>query len=205
MIAQATARALLLTAAAVVGAGCGSSPPIAAAGTAAPRALEYKIGPGDQLNIFVFSRPELSLNVPVRPDGLISTPLVEDMKAAGKTPSELARDMEARLAEFVRSPKVNVIVMSFRGELSEQIRVAGQGAAKPQALAHRSNMTLLDVMIEVGGLSEFAAGNRAKIVRRIDGKDVEIKIRLGDLMDGDVRHNIPVLPGDVIIIPESRF
>jgi polysaccharide export outer membrane protein len=196
--------AVALAVATVVG--CGSAPPQPVpSSAAAPSTPEYKIGPGDQLQVFVFNRPELTTSIPVRPDGLISTPLVEDMPAAGKTPTQLARDVEVRLAEYVRSPKVNIIVTSFKGELSEQIRVAGQGAAKPQALAYRSNMTLLDVMIEVGGLSEFAAGNRARIVRQIDGKNVDIKVRLQDLMEGDIRHNVPVMPGDVIIIPESRF
>jgi polysaccharide biosynthesis/export protein len=166
---------------------------------------EYRIGPGDQLNVFVFNQPDLSIAVPVRPDGLISTPLVENMQAAGKTPSELARDMEKKLAEYVRSPSVNVIVTGFVGNYGDQVRVVGQ-AANPQALPYRSGMTLLDVMIAVGGLGEFAAGNRARLIRRVDGKTTEMRVRLDDLLnDGDIRANIQVQPGDVLIIPESRF
>lgn len=171
-----------------------------------PEQAEYRIGPGDQLNVFVFNQPELSINVPVRPDGLISTPLVEDLQAAGKTPSELARDMEKKLAEYVRSPSVNVIVTGFVGNYGDQVRVVGQ-AANPQALPYRSGMTVLDVMIAVGGLGQFAAGNRARLVRRgADGKTTEMRVRLDDLLnDGDIKANLQVQPGDVLIIPESRF
>jgi polysaccharide export outer membrane protein len=189
-------------------AACGSGPatvedPKPQAG--AEQQNEYRIGPGDQLNVFVFNQPDLSMAVPVRPDGLISTPLVEDMPAAGKTPSELARDMEKKLAEFIRSPSVNVIVTGFVGNYGDQVRVVGQ-AANPQALPYRSGMTLLDVMIAVGGLGEFAAGNRARLIRRVDGKVVETRVRLDDLLnDGDIRANMQVQPGDVLIIPESRF
>lgn len=166
---------------------------------------EYHIGPGDKLNIFVFNEPTLSIEVPVRPDGLISTPLVENLQAAGRTPSELAREMEKKLAEFIRSPSVNVIVTGFVGNYGDQVRVVGQ-AANPQALPYRSGMTVLDVMIAVGGLGKFAAGNRARLVRRVDGKNTEMRVRLDDLLnDGDIRANIQVLPGDVLIIPESRF
>lgn len=166
---------------------------------------EYRIGAGDALNVFVFNHPDLSRDVPVRPDGFISTPLVEDMHAAGKTPTELARDMEKALADYVRSPKVNIIVTTFVGGFGDQVRVVGQ-AARPQALPYRSGMTVLDVVIAVGGLAEFAAGNRAKLVRRIDGKEVTYKVKLDDLIHkGDITANIPVRPGDVLIIPESRF
>jgi len=169
------------------------------------RPAEYRIGSGDQLNIYVWNHPELSLSVPVRPDGLISTPLVEGVVAAGKTPTELASDLEERLKEYVRGPKVNVIVTNFVGALSDQIRVVGQ-ATKPQSLPYRANITLLDVMISVGGLAEFAAGNRARLVREIDGKSVSIPLRLKDLLNGgDMTANIPLRPGDVIIIPQSRF
>ncbi len=171
--------------------------------TAAP--IEYRIGPGDALNIFVWNHPELSGNVPVRPDGLISTPLVENIPASGKTPSELSREIETRLSEYVRSPKVNVIVTTFVGALADQIRVVGQ-ATKPQSLPYRANLTVLDVMIQVGGLAEYAAGNRARLIRTVDGKVVEIPVRLNDLLNrGDIKANIPVLPGDVLMIPESRF
>jgi polysaccharide export outer membrane protein len=168
-------------------------------------APEYRIGPGDALNVYVFNQPELSITVQVRPDGLISTPLVENMSAAGKTPSQLGRDIEGVLAEYVRSPKVNIIVTSFVGTYGDQIRVVGQ-AAHPQALAYRNGMTLLDVMITVGGLGEFASGNRAHIVRRDGDKQLEIKVRLDDLINkGDIDANVAMLPGDVLIIPQSRF
>jgi len=167
--------------------------------------IEYHIGPGDKLNIFVFNQPDLSIEVPVRPDGLISTPLVEDMQAAGKTPSELARDMEKKLSEYIRSPSVNVIVTGFVGNYGDQVRVVGQ-AAHPQALPYRSGMTVLDVMIAVGGLGESAAGNRARLIRRVNGQNTETRVRLDDLLnDGDIRANMQVQPGDVLIIPESRF
>ena len=168
-------------------------------------AAEYRVGPGDALSVYVWNHPELSRDVPVRPDGRISTPLVDDLVAAGKTPSQLARDLEARLSEYVRSPTVNIIVTKAEGALGDQVRVLGQ-AAKPQALPYRDGMTLLDVMIAVGGLAEFAAGNRAKISRHVGDKIVEIRVRLKDLVkDGDTSANIPIYPGDVLIIPESRF
>jgi polysaccharide export outer membrane protein len=166
---------------------------------------EYRIGPGDQLSVFVFNHPELGVAIPVRPDGLISIPLAENVTAAGRTPSQLARDLEAKLAEYVRSPKVNVIVTSFQGSLADQIRVVG-AAAKPQSLPYRANMTVLDVMIAVGGLGPFAAGNRAEIIRREGDKQVKTRVRLDDLLnDGDISANVAMLPGDVLIIPESRF
>ena len=165
----------------------------------------YVIGPGDSLQVFVWGHNELSTNVQVRPDGEISTPLVEDMRAAGKTPTELARAVEAELSEYVRSPTVTIIVQQFVGTYARQIRVVGQ-AAQPQALSYRTGMTLLDVMIEVGGLSEFASGNRAKIVRRRDGQEMTIKVRINDLLNkGDMDENVEMMPGDVLIIPESVF
>jgi polysaccharide biosynthesis/export protein len=197
---------VFLAALGVALAGCGS-----AAGPAIPDGAqrstgqEYLIGPGDGLNIFVWRNPELSSTIPVRPDGKISTPLVEDMVAAGKTPSQLARDLETALAKYVRSPQVNVIVTSFVGAASEQIRVVGQ-ATNPQSIAFRAGMTLLDVMIAVGGLTEFAAGNRAKVLRRAGDGTVEMRVRLDDLLnDGNIKQNIAMAPGDVVIIPESRF
>jgi len=166
---------------------------------------EYRIGPGDAVQIFVWDHADLSTGVAVRPDGKISTPLVEDLQAAGKTPTELARDIEAVLSEYVRSPVVTVIMQGFQGEAAQQVRVVGQ-AAEPAAVPYRQGMTVLDVMIEVGGLSEFAAGNRSKIVRKVDGESVEIRVRLDDLLnDGRIQENIRVLPGDVLIIPESFF
>lgn len=167
---------------------------------------DYLIGPGDTLRVFVWRNPEISATVPVRPDGKISTPLVEDMVAVGKSPSRLARDIETVLMEYIKSPKVNVIVEQFVGTFGEQIRVVGQ-ATEPKALPYRESMTLLDVMIEVGGLTPFAAGNRARVVRKMaDGTTDEIKVRLDDLLNrGSIDQNIAVQPGDVVIIPESVF
>jgi polysaccharide export outer membrane protein len=166
--------------------------------------VEYIIGPGDILQVFVWRNPELSMSVPVRPDGKISTPLVEDIVAVGKTPSQLARDMEKVLAEYVRSPQVNVIVSAPVSTFS-QVKIIGQ-VAKPQALPFREGITALDAVLAVGGLAPFAAGNRAKIVRNEDGKQREVKIRLDDLVNkGDMRQNLTLRPGDVLVVPESRF
>ena len=165
----------------------------------------YLIGPGDSLSVFVWGNPDLSASVPVRPDGKITTPLVEDVEASGKTPTQLARDMEQRLSRYVKNPVVTVTVSSFIGRYSEQVRVIGE-AAKPQALNYRENMTVLDVLIEVGGLTEYAAGNRAKIVRVVNGEQKKIRARLYDLIKkGDISANITMKPGDILIIPESWF
>ena len=175
-----------------------------AAAPASDSANQYLIGPGDQLQVFVWRNPELSTTVPVRPDGKISTPLVENMTAVGKTPSQLARDMETVLAEFVRSPKVNIIVTTPVSAFS-QVKVVGQ-VARPQALAYREGMTVLDVVLAVGGLDEFASGNRAKIVRLEDGKQKELRVRLGDLLNkGDMKQNVNMKPGDVLVVPQSMF
>lgn len=185
------------------GVGCGSVPTGTA--VAQPARNEYLIGPGDTIQVFVFNHPELSVTVPVRPDGLVSTPLVEDIRAVGQTPTALARAIETKLAEFVRSPTVNVIVTQFVGEFQAQVRVVGQ-ASNPQALSYRNGMTLLDVMIAVGGLNEFASGNRAKLIRQGPDGPTEISVRLKDLLnDGKIEANMPVQPGDVLIIPESVF
>lgn len=166
---------------------------------------EYLIGPGDSLQVFVFGHPDLSVTVPVRPDGRVTTPLIEDLEAVGKTPSQLAREMEQILAEFIRTPKVNVIPQQFVGTFANQIRVLGQ-ATQPQALPYRDKMTLLDVMTEVGGLTKFAAGNRAKVVRTVNGETTEIRVRLNDLLNrGKMKQNMPMQPGDVVIIPEAIF
>src|SRR5690349_18486596 len=168
-------------------------------------AANYLIGPGDVLQIFVFGQPELSVTVPVRPDGRVSTPLIEDLQAVGKTPTQLSDDMEKVLSEFIRSPEVNVIVQRFVGTFSNQIRVLGQ-AAQPRAVPYRDKMTLLDVMIEVGGLTRFAAGNRTRVVRTVDGESREIRVRLDDLLNrGKVKENMLMSPGDVVIIPEAIF
>lgn len=165
----------------------------------------YVIGPGDSLRVFVWGHADLSTTVQVRPDGAISTPLVEDLVAAGLTPTELARSIEKVLVEYVRSPTVTIIVQGFVGEFNRQIRVVGQ-AAQPQSIDYRDGITLLDVIIQVGGLSEFAAGNRAKVVRRQNGEQVAINVRINDLINkGDLTQNIVMLPGDVLIIPESFF
>ena len=167
-------------------------------------ANDYLIGPGDVLQVFVWRNPELSTTVPVRPDGKISTPLVENMVAVGKTPSELARDMEKILAEYVRTPQVNIIVNQAASVFS-QIKVVGQ-VRNPQAMAFREGMTVLDVVLAAGGLTEFAAGNRAKLVRTEKGKQVTIKVRLEDLIsEGKLSENAPVKPGDVLVVPESIF
>lgn len=166
---------------------------------------EYLIGAGDQLNVFVWRNSEISVTVPVRPDGRISTPLVEDMVAVGKTPTRLARDIEKRIAKYIRNPQVTIIVTNFVGSLKQQIRVIGQ-ATRPQSLPYRKQLTLLDVMIQVGGLTEFAAGNSAKVIRKVNGANTEIAARLDDLIkSGDISANLIIHPGDIVIIPESWF
>jgi polysaccharide export outer membrane protein len=166
---------------------------------------EYRIGPGDVLDVFVWRQDELSTTVPVRPDGLISTPLVEDMKAAGKTSSELARDIEDVLSEYVRSPDVTVIVKEFVGTVDAQVRVLGE-ALNPGNVPYREGMTILTVMLEVGGLTEFARANRSKLMRTVDGKVEETRIKLGDLIEkGRLDEDRPLKPGDVIVIPRSVF
>ena len=165
---------------------------------------DYVIGPGDKLQVYVWQNPDLSVTVPVRQDGKVSTPLVEDMVAAGKTASGLARDIEKVLAEYIRSPKVNILVMEAISAFS-QIKVTGQ-VKVPQALPFHEGMTVLDAVLAVGGLTDFAAGNRAKLIRTQDGKSQEIKVRLGKLMDGDdMSQNIALRPGDVLLVPQSRF
>ena len=165
----------------------------------------YRIGPGDVINIFVWRNPELTTTVPVRPDGRISVPLLEDLQAAGKTPSELGREMERELGVFIQNPLVTVIVTNFVGTFEQQIRVVGQ-AQQPRAIPYRANMTLLDVMIAVGGLTPFADGNRASLVRTVDGGQQESRVRLDALLrGGEITANAAVLPGDVVIIPETFF
>jgi polysaccharide biosynthesis/export protein len=165
---------------------------------------QYIIGPGDQLQVFVWRNPELSETVPVRPDGKISTPLVENMVAVGKTPSQLARDMEKVLGEYVRSPTVNIIVTQPLGELS-QVKVVGQ-VLHPEAIAYREGMTVLDVVLHAGGLGPFAAGNRSKLVRTENGKTREIRVKLENLLQkGDVSQNVAMKPGDVLVGPQSIF
>lgn len=168
---------------------------------------EYVIGPLDTLQIFVWRNQELSAEVQVRPDGRITTPLVSDMPAVGKTPAMLADDLKYALGEYIKDPIVSVVVKSFSGTFSQQVRIVG-ATEKPASLPYRANMTLLDAMIAVGGLSEFAAGNRARLVRydKASGKQREYKVRLSDLLkNGDTSANVRLEPGDVIIIPESMF
>lgn len=164
----------------------------------------YRIGPGDSLQIFVWRNPELTSTVPVRPDGKISTPLVEDMVAVGKTPSQLARDVEAVLAEYIRSPQVNVIVSNPVSAFS-QVKVIGQ-VTNPQSLPYREGMRVLDAVLAAGGLGQFASGNRAKIVRKQDGKETELRVKLEDLINkGDMKNNLELKPGDVLVVPQSFF
>lgn len=168
---------------------------------------EYVIGPLDTLTIFVWRNPELGAKVQVRPDGRITTPLITDMPAVGKTPSMLAEDIRLQLSQYIEDPLVSVIVDNFLGTFSQQIRVVG-ATEKPASIPYRANMTVLDAMIAVGGLSEYAAGNKARLVRfdKASGKQKEYKLRLGDLLKkGDSKANVMLSPGDVIIIPESMF
>lgn len=168
-------------------------------------AHKYKVGPGDTVQIFVWRYPEVSTTVPVRPDGFISAPLLEDVPAAGKTPTELARDLEEALSVFLRDPLVTVIVQGFVGVFPEQIRVLGE-ATQPLALQYRDGMTLLDLMIAVGGITEFAAGNRAVLVRFEDGEQAQYRVRLRDLIENaDLTANVDLFPGDILLIPESWF
>lgn len=173
--------------------------------TSDPSQYEYLIGPGDSLNVFVWRNPEVSSSVSVRPDGKITTPLVEDLPAINKTPTQLARDIESVLSEYIKNPVVTVTVGNYVGPFNEQIRIVGQ-AANPRTIAYRQNITLLDVMIEVGGLTDYADGNGARVLRVVDGKQVAYRARLDDLVkDGEVGANAELLPGDIIIIPEAKF
>ncbi|MEM9704613.1 MAG: XrtA/PEP-CTERM system exopolysaccharide export protein [Pseudomonadota bacterium] len=175
------------------------------AAEAAAKGPNYLIGPLDKLEVFVWRAPELSTKVTVRPDGRISTPLVEDMVASGKTPAILASDLEEALREYVKEPEVTVIVSDFSGSFDQQVRVLGE-AQKPVALPFQAGMTVLDVMVSVGGLTEFAAGNRAVLIRGAGGERQSYRLKLNDLIrKGDISANVPVLPGDVILIPESAL
>jgi polysaccharide export outer membrane protein len=180
------------------------TPGIDAPPPAGANATDYIVGPGDTLQIFVWRNPELSVTVPVRPDGKISTPLVENMVAIGKSPSQLARDIETVLAEFVRTPQVNVIVSQAVSSFSS-VKVVGQ-VREPQTLPFRQGLRVLDIVLASGGLTEFASPGRAKIVRQEGDKQSEIKINLGKLMNkGDLSQNVELRPGDVLIVPQSLF
>lgn len=172
--------------------------------TAATQDYNYIVGPGDNINIIVWRNPELSMTVPVRPDGKFSTPLIDELVAQGKNPVEIARDIEKLLAKYVRDPIVTVIVTGFVGPYDQQIRVVGE-AAKPQVLSYKQKMSLLDVMIAVGGLTDFAAGNDATILRTGDSNK-QYSVRLKDLIKrGDISANVEMKPGDILIIPQSFF
>jgi polysaccharide export outer membrane protein len=184
-------------------AACGTRLPPAPTAAATPQ-YRYLIGPLDTVNVIVWRNPELSMAGPVRPDGRISVPLVEDIQALGRNPSDLARDIEKALSKFIRDPVVTVMVTGFQGPYSEQIRVIGE-AARPQSVPYRQNMTLLDVMVLVGGLTDFADGNGAVLVRGAEGGK-QYSVRLKDLIKrGDIAANVDVKPGDVLIIPQSWF
>lgn len=189
-------------------AGCAApSPAVTSPELQAPAtAPDYVIGPGDNLSVFVYRAPELSVDLPVRPDGRLSLPLVPDIEAAGRTPTQLARQIEERLKEYVREPNVTVMVRAFVGPTNRQVRVIGE-ATTPKALAYREGLTVLDVLIEVGGLTRYAAGNRAEIVRRdAAGTPQHIRVRLSDLMrDGDITQDVQMRPGDTLIIPQGWF
>lgn len=200
---RAVLTAILL---APVLAACGHHQQVAAAPQPAPDTSDYIIGPGDSLSIFVYQAPTLSVTaLPVRPDGRISVPLVPDLVAAGKTPSELQHDIEERLKKYVQQPNVTVMPQSFQGPPDRQVRVIGE-AVDPMAIPYRADLTLLDVMIDTKGLTKFAAGNSAKILRRTNGKQQVINVHLSDLIkDGDISENVTMQPGDTLIIPQSWF
>jgi len=200
--ALSLSKLVLVALAAVTLGACSSHPPAPSAAASAD--YSYKIGPGDNLNIVVWRNPELSMSVPVRPDGKISAPLIDDLNAMGKDSTSLARDIEKELGKFIRDPVVTVIVTGFVGPYSEQIRVIGE-ATKPQILAYKQKMTILDVMIAVGGITDFADGNHATILRTSEN-NAQYTVRLKDLVKrGDVSANVEMKPGDVLIIPQSWF
>ncbi len=180
--------------------------PVAADEPETPSAVspDYRIGPGDTLKISVFQNDNLSATLPVRPDGKISSPLVDDMVAVGKTPTQLARDIEKSLSDYIKAPKVSVVV-TIALSVYSQVKVIGQ-VKTPESLPFHDGMTVLDAVLAAGGLSEFAAGNRARLVRQDHGKETEIKIKLDDLMNkGDIKQNLPLMPGDILVVPETRF
>ncbi len=184
------------------GAGADKSPITPASAAAGP---EYIIGPGDALSVFVYRSPELSMEVPVRPDGRVSMPLVTDMVAEGKTPTRLGTDIQDRLKQYVKDPLVTVIVRGFVGPFDRQVRVIGE-ATEPAAIPYRDHMTVLDVMIATKGLTRYAAGNSAQIIRRNNGSQQVIKVKLSDLLkDGAIDQNVDMQPGDTLIIPQTWF
>jgi polysaccharide export outer membrane protein len=198
-------RTASLTATLVV-VGCHNAPPLPPAPPAsALPSSEYIIGPGDQLNVFVWRNPELSINVPVRPDGRLSLPLVEDVVAIGKTTTQLARELEQRLSKYIKEPVVTVIATGFVGPFTEQVRVIGE-ASTPRSIPYRTDMTVLDAMIAVGGLTRYAAGDDSVIVRTAGGRQYTYAVHLDSLIkDGDVSSNVALQPGDILIIPQRLF
>jgi polysaccharide biosynthesis/export protein len=185
---------------------CGGVPglPPAPPASSLPSA-EYRIGPGDSLNIFVWRNPELTVTVPVRPDGRVSIPLVEDVVAIGKTPTSLAREYEQRLGKYIREPLVTVIVSGFVGPIPDQVRIIGE-AAQPRSLPYRADMTVLDAMIAVGGLTRYAAGNDSVLIRTVNGVQTTYAVHLRDLVrDGDISSNVALQAGDILIIPQRLF
>jgi polysaccharide export outer membrane protein len=209
-----TKVALVLGVSAAALSGCASSrpaghvlPPASFVSSDDVAAEKYIIGPLDQLNIFVWRNNELGGKVQVRPDGMITTPLITDLAAAGKTPAQLAEDIKVALTKYIDNPQVSVMVDSFQGTFAQQVRIVG-ATEKPASLPYRANMTLLDAMIEVGGLSQYAAGNRARLIRqdKASGVQKEYDLRIASLIKkGDTKANVRLEPGDVIIIPESMF
>ena len=188
--------------------GCATQSPYPELPTAtgdARYSTKYKVAPGDNVEIFVWRNPDVSTSVPIRPDGFLTAPLLEDIPAAGKTPTELARDLEKELSIYLRDPLVTVIVNGFVGAFNEQIRVVGE-ASNPRALLYNDSMTMLDVMIQVGGLTDFADGNKTTIVRMENGEQKQFTVRVEDLVkDGDISANVDMRPGDIMIIPEAWF
>jgi polysaccharide biosynthesis/export protein len=197
-------RAVAIGAALVI-AGCQGPPPPPAPEATGAAPPEYVIGPGDSLNIFVWRNPELSATVTVRPDGRITSPLIEDVLVVGKTATQVARLMEQRLRKYVKEPIVTVSVGGFVGTFDEQVRIIGE-ASQPRAIPYRANMTLLDAMIAVGGLTKYAAGNDAVLVRTVDGRQSTYSVHIDSLIkDGDIASNVPLQPGDILIIPQRIF
>jgi polysaccharide export outer membrane protein len=201
--------ATMVGAALLLLAGCSSGPALPSASSGETGAngpsSDYLIGAGDQLGIFVWRNPELSTTVSVRPDGRVSIPLVEDVVAVGKTPTALGREFEDRLKQYVKDPIVTIIPSTFVGPFTQQVRVIGE-AASPKALPYRTGLTVLDVMIAVGGLTKYAAGDRSEIVRVVDGSEKSYRVHLTSLIrDGDVTENVYMAPGDILIIPQSYF
>jgi polysaccharide biosynthesis/export protein len=205
LITYSATAALVLS---LTGSGCATNQTEALAPASyANHNLDYRIAPGDTLVVFVWDNPDLSIvNAPVRPDGKITTPLAEDIQASGKTATELGHAIEQRLSQYVRQPKVTITVTGFVGLYDQQIRVAGDGIDRAQSIPYRNRMTVMDVVIAIGGLSEFASGNRAMLVRMVDGKEKRYRVRLNDLLQkGEMAQNVDVLPGDVLIIPEASW